>query len=181
MEELLALRPVSVWASQAMLCESVCGVSSAVFLVHYFFMLALTLMLREWKRRYACVLSSLSALCHLMGVFGIMYKIFFMFWSVFAYLQECISTHTHTHTHTHRRPAAWDSKNQIVVLLHSAFGGSNWDYTLTHIWVCLTRAEDLLKSSVWVFGREMFPSSPMSSYSQCNALIWRFLDYFPHY
>lgn len=100
MEELLALRPVSVWASQAMLCESVCGVSSAVFLVHYFFMLALTLMLREWKRRYACVLSSLSALCHLMGVFGIMYKIFFMFWSVFAYLQECISTHTHTHTHT---------------------------------------------------------------------------------
>lgn len=97
MAELLALRLISVWAFHAMLCESVCVISSTV-LVHYLFLLALTLMLREWKSRYACVLSSLSALYRLMGVFGIMYKIFFMFWSVFAYLQECINTRAHTQT-----------------------------------------------------------------------------------
>lgn len=92
MEELLAL---CVGFPSNAVWKCVCRLFT-VFLVRYFFMLALTLMLREWKRWYACVLSSLSALCHLMGVFGIMYKIFFMFWSVFAYHQECINTHSHT-------------------------------------------------------------------------------------
>ncbi len=139
-----------------MLCEA-CVVPSTVFLVHYFFMLALTLMLREWKRWYACVLSSLSALCHLMGVFGIMYKIFFMFWSVCLPPRVCINTHTHTHTQETWHIETWRIKLWFyyTVLLEGQIG-----ITLLHIWVHLTRAEELLRSSVWVFSRDLsFQSS----------------------
>ncbi len=149
MEQLLALRPISVWAFQAMLCESVCRPFYCIYSALFFHAGIDSDAERVKEMVCVCVVVSVSTLPSHGCIWNNVEDLF--------HVLKCVclpprvhqhNTHTHTHTHTRTGDLSYrDLEGQIGI-------------TLLHIWVHLTRAEELLRSSVWVFSRDLsFQSS----------------------